>query len=102
VPLVLVPAPRRSSRRSRRRLSHPPGPQAFFLLGTDTVYPRTTNAILKSFVQAWRMFCGAPNVVTDDPMEATWIGFNLWKEAVALEGTVNVHEVRRALGGLRL
>ena len=56
----------------------------------------------KAFVQAWRRFCGAPNVVTDDPMEATWIGFNLWKEAVALEGTVNVHEVRRALGGLRL
>jgi urea ABC transporter urea binding protein len=56
----------------------------------------------KTFVQAWRMFCGAPNVVTDDPMEATWIGFNLWKEAVALEGTVDVREVRRALGGLRL
>ena len=56
----------------------------------------------KTFVQAWRMFCGAPNVVTDDPMEATWIGFNLWKEAVALEGTVDVEDVRRALGGLRL
>ncbi len=56
----------------------------------------------RDFVQAWRIFCGAPNVVTDDPMEATWIGFNLWKEAVALEGTVDVREVRRALGGLRI
>ena len=32
-------------------------------------------------------------------MEATWIGFNLWKEAVALEGTVDVREVRRTLAG---
>ena len=56
----------------------------------------------KAFVTAWRRFCGAPHVVTDDPMEATWIGFNLWKEAVALEGTVAVDDVRRALGGLRL
>jgi urea transport system substrate-binding protein len=56
----------------------------------------------KAFVTAWRRFCGAPHVVTDDPMEATWIGFNLWKEAVALEGSVEVKDVRRALGGLRL
>ncbi|HBH40300.1 MAG TPA: hypothetical protein DIC31_02315 [Rhizobiales bacterium] len=30
------------------------------------------------------------------------IGFNLWKEAVSLEGSVDVRDVRRALGGLRL
>jgi len=56
----------------------------------------------KAFVSAWRRFCNAPNVVTDDPMEATWIGFNLWKEAVLLEGSVDVRDVRRALGGLRI
>jgi urea transport system substrate-binding protein len=56
----------------------------------------------KAFVTAWRRFCGAPHVVTDDPMEATWIGFNLWKEAVALEGSVAVGDVRHALGGLRV
>ncbi|HEV7463698.1 MAG TPA: transporter substrate-binding protein, partial [Methyloceanibacter sp.] len=56
----------------------------------------------KAFVSAWRRFCNAPNVVTDYPMEATWIGFNLWKEAVSLEGSVDVSEVRRALGGLRI
>jgi urea transport system substrate-binding protein len=37
----------------------------------------------KAVIAAWRKFCGAPNVVTDDPMEATWIGFHLWKAAVA-------------------
>jgi urea transport system substrate-binding protein len=35
-------------------------------------------------------------------MEATWIGFNLWKEAVSLEGSMDVSDVRRALGGLRI
>jgi urea transport system substrate-binding protein len=56
----------------------------------------------RAFVSAWRKFCGAPNVVTDDPMEATWIGFHLWKEAATLEASVDVSEVRRALAGLRL
>ncbi len=117
------------------------GRKRFFLLGTDTVYPRTTNAILraylaaqgiegelpaiagpemaghlaawsylheidspenKAFIAAWRNFCGAPNVVTDDPMEATWIGFHLWKAAVARARSLHVDEVRDALGGLRV
>ena len=56
----------------------------------------------RAFIAAWRKFCGAPNVVTDDPMEATWIGFNLWREAVRLEGSIAVADVRRALAGLRV
>jgi urea transport system substrate-binding protein len=40
--------------------------------------------------------------MTDDPMEATWIGFNLWKEAVKQAGSIEVDEVRRKLAGLRL
>ena len=35
-------------------------------------------------------------------MEATWIGFNFWREAVRLEGSVAVADVRRALAGLRV
>ena len=35
-------------------------------------------------------------------MEATWIGFNLWKEAVTRAGTVEADAVRRALAGLRV
>ena len=56
----------------------------------------------RTFIAAWRKFCGAPNVVTDDPMEATWIGFNLWREAVQLEDSIKVADVRRALAGLRI
>ncbi len=56
----------------------------------------------RAFVKSWRKFCGRPNVVTDDPMEATWIGFNLWMEAVRQAGSVGVDEVRRALAGLHI
>jgi urea transport system substrate-binding protein len=56
----------------------------------------------KAFIAAWRKFCGAPNVVTDDPMEATWIGFHLWKAAVARARSFRTDEVRDALGGLRI
>jgi urea transport system substrate-binding protein len=56
----------------------------------------------RAFIAAWRKFGGAPNVVTDDPMEATWIGFNMWREAVKREGATAVDGVRRALAGLRL
>ncbi len=60
------------------------------------------NASNRAFVKSWRKFCGRPNVMTDDPMEATWIGFNMWKEAVKLGDSVDVDEVRRRLAGLRL
>ena len=33
------------------------GRKRFFLLGTDTVYPRTTNAILKSYLHAQGVEC---------------------------------------------
>jgi urea transport system substrate-binding protein len=56
----------------------------------------------RAFVAAWRKFCGTPNVVTHDPMEATWIGFHLWKEAVTRANAVDADHVRRALAGLRL
>ena len=56
----------------------------------------------RAFVATWRKFCGRPGVMTDDPMEATWIGFNLWKAAVELGETVEVDEVRRKLAGLRI
>jgi urea transport system substrate-binding protein len=60
------------------------------------------NASNRAFVKSWRKFCGRPNVMTDDPMEATWIGFNMWKEAVKLGDSVEIDEVRRRLAGLRL
>jgi len=56
----------------------------------------------RSFVNDWRRFSAAPNVVTDDPMEATWIGFHLWTKAVEKAGMTGTDAVRDALAGLRL
>jgi urea transport system substrate-binding protein len=52
-----TPAPRRTSRRSRRRLPDEQGRrrrQALGAAGTDYVYPRTTNKILSAFLQQGR------------------------------------------------
>jgi len=51
------------------------------------------------FIAEWREFIGDPSAMTNDPMEASWIGFKLWAQAVAAAGTTDVQAVRRALGG---
>ena len=55
----------------------------------------------RTFIAEWRRFAGKPDAVTNDPMEATWIGFHLWVDAVEAAGTTNVDKVRAALGGRR-
>jgi urea transport system substrate-binding protein len=56
----------------------------------------------RTFIADWRRFTGKPDAVTNDPMEATWIGFHLWVAAVAAAGTTDVEKVRAALGGRRV
>ena len=56
----------------------------------------------RTFIADWRRFTGKPDAVTNDPMEATWIGFHLWVDAVAAAGTTDVERVRAALGGRRV
>jgi urea transport system substrate-binding protein len=51
------------------------------------------------FVESWRRFTGNPAAFTNDPMEATWLGFKLWSAAVAAAGTTDVDAVRAALRG---
>ncbi len=53
----------------------------------------------QAFVAEWRQFTGDPQAVTNDPMEASWIGFQLWAQAVAAAGTTEVGAVKRALAG---
>jgi urea transport system substrate-binding protein len=55
----------------------------------------------RAFIAEWRRFTGKPDAMTNDPMEATWIGFNLWAAAVEAAGTTNVDKVRTALGDSR-
>ena len=56
----------------------------------------------RAFIAEWRRFTGKQDAVTNDPMEATWIGFQLWAAAVEAAGTTDVDKVRDALGGRRI
>src|ERR1700722_8617073 len=56
----------------------------------------------RAFIAEWRRFTGKPDAVTNDPMEATWIGFHLWAAAVEAAGTTDAAKVREALGGKRI
>jgi urea transport system substrate-binding protein len=54
------------------------------------------------FLDQWRHYTADPSAVTDDPMEATWIGFNLWCEAVRQVGSTDPALVRAAIAGRRV
>ena len=50
------------------------------------------------FIDAWKEFAGADRV-TNDPMEAHYIGFNMWVNAATAAGTTDVDAVRSAMYG---
>ena len=52
-----------------------------------------------AFIDEWRSFTGDQKATTNDPMEASWIGFHLWAQSVAAAGTTEPQAVRRALAG---
>ena len=52
------------------------------------------------FIEKWHAFIGNEERVTNDPMEAHYIGFNMWVEAVEKAGTTDVDAVRKAMYGL--
>ena len=51
------------------------------------------------FIAAWHEFIGDEARVTNDPMEAHYIGFNMWVNAVTEAGTTDVDAVREAMWG---
>ncbi|MEN8891961.1 MAG: urea ABC transporter substrate-binding protein [Planktotalea arctica] len=51
-----------------------------------------------AFIEAWQAFAGEGRV-TNDPMEAHYIGFNMWVAAVEAAGTTDVDAVRAAMYG---
>ena len=50
------------------------------------------------FIAAWKAFAGEERV-TNDPMEAHFIGFNMWVNAATEAGTTDVDSVRSAMYG---
>lgn len=53
-----------------------------------------------AFIKAWHAFTGNPKRVTNDPMEAHYIGFNMWVKAVQKTGTTDADKVIAALPGI--
>lgn len=52
------------------------------------------------FVETWQAFIGNEERVTNDPMEAHYIGFNMWAQAVTNAGTTDAQAVQDALIGV--
>jgi urea transport system substrate-binding protein len=58
------------------------------------------NADNKAFIEKWKAFTKNPKRVTNDPMEAHVIGFNMWVKAVEKAGTTESNAVIDALIGV--
>ncbi len=52
------------------------------------------------FIETWQAFTGDEDRVTNDPMEAHYIGFNMWVEAVEAAGTTDPDAVIDGLIGV--
>ncbi|EPB9884719.1 urea ABC transporter substrate-binding protein [Yersinia enterocolitica] len=63
------------------------------------------NPTNKKFVEQWKAYAKAhklPNAdtaVTNDPMEATWVGMHMWAQAVEKAKSTDVEKVRAAMAG---
>lgn len=55
-----------------------------------------------AFIEEWKAFIGDDDRVTNDPMEATVIGFNAWVAAVEKAGTTDVDPVLDAIVGVEV
>ncbi len=52
------------------------------------------------FIENWQKFIKSDKRVTNDPMEAHYIGFNMWVEAVKKAGTTDPEAVQEAIIGV--
>lgn len=52
------------------------------------------------FINTWQKFIGSDERVSNDPMEAHYIGFNMWVQAVEKAGTTEPAAVQDALIGV--
>jgi urea transport system substrate-binding protein len=53
-----------------------------------------------TFIAQWKEYIGDDKRVTNDPMEATYIGFEMWVKAVEKAGTTEVDAVEQAMIGI--
>jgi urea transport system substrate-binding protein len=55
-----------------------------------------------AFIKMWADFNEQRDTITNDQMEATFIGFRMWAQAVSQAGTADVNAVRQAMYGQRV
>ncbi len=65
-----------------------------YFMSEDT----TKNA---AFIKKWHEFIKNDKRVTNDPMEAHYIGFNMWVKAVEKAGTTDSDAVQKAMIGIK-
>jgi urea transport system substrate-binding protein len=53
-----------------------------------------------AFIKTWKAYTKNPKRVSNDPMEATYIGFNMWVKAVQKAGSIDADKVIAALPGV--
>jgi urea transport system substrate-binding protein len=56
----------------------------------------------EAFIKQWHAFIKNDKRTTNDPMEATYIGFKMWTQAVEQAGTTEVNAVRQAMYGQKV
>ena len=54
------------------------------------------------FISTWKEFTENPDRVSNDPMEAHYIGFNMWVKAVEAAGSADVDAVIAAMPGVEV
>ena len=73
----------------------------FGTAGKKTAVVSTINGDANDdFIEEWHKYTGDEKRVTNDPMEATYIGFNMWVKAVEKAGTTESNAVQDALIGV--
>ena len=58
------------------------------------------NEANTQFIESWKSYIKDDKRVTNDPMEATYIGFNMWAKAVEKVGTTDVDAVEQGMIGI--
>ena len=63
------------------------------------------NPVNEAFIKEWKTYAkkknlpNADKVVTNDPMEATYVGIHMWAQAVEKAKSTDVDKVRKAMAG---
>ncbi len=65
-------------------------------------FQSVASPVNSEFIGKWKTFIKNDKRTTNDPMEATYIGFNLWVKAVEKAGTADPEAVQKALIGLEV